>query len=110
MSERVQFTEQWMQEAAGATGNGTPMDTNGFVEGSIQVDGISGDTITLEGTVDDVNWHPIRATNSSGTTATTITADGIYYLVRFSLSQIRARISTYNAGTINVLGRASASC
>ncbi|MCB0136051.1 MAG: hypothetical protein KDK05_19020 [Candidatus Competibacteraceae bacterium] len=107
-SNRAQYTEQVMQAAAGATGNGTAIDANGFTEGSIQIDGISGDTITFEGTLDGVTWHPIRATSSAGTTATTATADGIYYLVNFVLHQIRARISTYSAGTIDVLGRLSA--
>jgi len=100
-----------MQSAATATGNGTAaVTTSGnagaFATLTMQVSGISGDTITFEATADDTNWVSVLVTNlTSGTAATTTTADGIFQIAVGAISQVRARISTYSAGTITVAGR-----
>ena len=109
-----QFQVVGMQASAGATGNGTAVEMTSGEMGSyvwitMQVEGISGDTVTFEATVDDSTWYGILAENlTSGTAATTATADGLYRVNGASVSQVRARISTYSAGTIDVTGYAVA--
>lgn len=108
------YKEVTMQSAAVATGNGTAASTVDFSDGAFMVldmhiEGISGDTITFEGTIDGTNWIAIRCENlSSGSSATTATADGLYRFVVGGVRKVRARISTYSAGTITVTGSAAA--
>jgi len=103
-----------MQVAATATGNGTAIETVDLDGGAVttvtfQVTGISGDTITWEGTIDGTNWAAIQVISlATGTAATTATANGLYRVVVLGIAQIRARISTYGAGTIYVTGVACA--
>lgn len=103
-----------MHTAAVAAANGTAIScidgSNGAMTSlAVQIAGISGDTITFEATVDGSNWVAIQFKNlNSGTEATTATADGIYRATVLGLLQVRARISTYSAGTINVKGIAVA--
>jgi len=105
----------FMQNSAVATGNGIALSTLNASNGAasyatIQVEGISGDTITFEGTIDGSTWYAIRFSNlTSGTAATTATADGIYQstLPVLGLKQVRARISTYSAGVIIATGVAT---
>lgn len=110
-----QYKDVKMQDAATATGNGTAVtvgsdpDTGAYLIIDIQVTGISGDTITFEGTIDDTNWVAIQFENlSTGATSTTTSVDGIYRLTCGGLFKVRARISTYSAGTITVVGSAAA--
>lgn len=108
MNKRAAFGEQQMQDGAEATGNGEPLDCNGYNIVMLQVDGISGDTITLEATLDGETWHTWPAKDDAGAEATTITEDGLYRMGVFAVHQVQARISTYGSGTIYVLGRATA--
>ena len=98
-----------MQAAATGTANGTSLQMSGFQMAMIQVEGISGDTITFEATIDGSTWYAVAMVSPASTTrarATTATADGLYFLEPTAgLSQVRARISTYGAGTITVVGR-----
>lgn len=100
-----------LQAGATGTGNGTAVDTTtaatgeGFLGLTVQITGISGDTITWEGTVDGTNWVAVMVENlNTGAEATTATANGIYRLAVLGLRQFRARVSTYSAGTIYVTG------
>lgn len=99
-----------MQVGSTATGDGNSMHPLNVSSGSYalltaQVVGISGDTITWEGTIDEENWVGLPALNvATRTLSTTTTANGIYRLVVTSLVAVRARISTYGAGTIYVYG------
>ena len=102
-----------MQTAAVATGNGTVVtcidDQGAYKVAGIQITGISGDTITFEATIDGTNWVALRCTPiATGTVATTATADGIYQVDVTGLYKIRARVSTYSAGTITVTCNLSA--
>ena len=100
-----------MQNAATATGNGSAarpvVSISSYQMLTIQVTGISGDTITMEGTIDGTNWYAIEFMDMADSTAlaTTITANGIFRADVTGLEQVRARISTYSAGTITVIGR-----
>ncbi len=100
-----------MQDSATATGNGTAVtitdgEDGGYSVLAIQVEGIDGDTITFEGTVDDSTWYGIVFTNlNDNAEATTATADGLYRADVSGLTKVRARISTYSAGTIICTGQ-----
>lgn len=103
-----------MHSAAAATGNGTSIKTTdadgAYSYVTMQIEGISGDTITFEGTIDNDTWYALRFTPvTTGTAATTATADGIYQstLPVLGLLYVRARISTYSAGTITIKGVAT---
>ncbi len=101
-----------MHSAATATADGVLLNTLDGSDGAssyvtIQIEGISGDTITFEGTIDNDTWYALRFTPlTSGTVATTATADGLYQstLPVLGLKYVRARISTYGSGTITVKG------
>lgn len=99
---------------AAATGNGAvmyPTEASGgaYTLHTVQITGISGDTITFEGTgaaTDETNnttWVAIQYTNlNSGTAATTATADGIYQCTKpvSGLMQIRARFTKSSGAPI----------
>lgn len=100
-----------MHNGATATGRGTSIQTlstdgaSSYV--TIQIEGISGDTITFEGTIDNETWYALRFVPlSTGTVATTATADGLYQSDRpvLGLYNVSARISTYSAGVIIIKG------
>lgn len=99
-----------MQAAAVATGNGTVMPCisngdGGMTTLTVQVVGITTATITFEATVDGTNYVAIQFTNlTSGTAATTATADGIYRATVLGLLDVRARVSAWTSGTITVTG------
>jgi hypothetical protein len=99
-----------LQLAATGTGNGTAAECTivsdgGFTTLTVQITGISGDTITFEGTVDGSNWVAFQFTNlNTGTAATTATADGLYRATVLGLKSVRARVSTWSAGTITITG------
>jgi len=104
------YKSQLMQSAAGATGNGTAIEcidssSGAFTMLGMQITGISGDTITFEATIDGTNWVAVRVENmADGSQATTATADGLYRVVCATWGKVRARVSTYDAGTIYVTG------
>jgi hypothetical protein len=111
------YKRQLMQgtEAAGvitgatATGNGTAMTVTeraagGFTTHTVQISGISGDTITFEANIDGTNWVAIGYTNlATDATATTATANGLYRTVVLGLVNVRARL-TRVSGTVIVTG------
>lgn len=110
LTEGGAYAFKRMQVGATATGDGnsmTPLTVNGgsYALLTAQVVGISGDTITWEGTIDEENWVALPALNvATRAISTAATADGIYRLVVTSLVAVRARISTYGSGTIYVYG------
>jgi len=103
----MKSTIKQMQVAATATGDGTAVDCTtplvAYTTATMQLTGINGDTITWEGTVDGTNYVSLIATNmASAAAAATATADGVYRINCQGILKIRARISTYSAGTIYV--------
>lgn len=96
-----------LQSGAAAAGNGNQFQVKGKEAIAFQVDGISGDTITFEGTIDGAHWYAIRCRKEgSDTSGNTATADGIYHVQNANFLAVRARISTYSAGEITVQGLA----
>jgi len=104
------YIQKVLQSAATGTGNGTAVNCTDLSKGAfkiitLQVAGISGDTITWEATIDGTNWAAFSVTNlGTAAAATTATANGIYSADVTGIVQFRARISTYSAGTITVTG------
>lgn len=106
--KRAATTYENMQTAAAATGNGEELDMNGFNVALFHVTGSFSATITWEATVDGTNWAAWPAINSSGASATTATATGLYRMDVFAASAVRARVSAYTSGNVTVVGRGTA--
>jgi len=104
------FITKDLQKNAATTGDGTPINCTDLSKGSykiltLQVSGISGDTITWEATVNGTDWDGLLVTPlASGTPALTATADGLYSVDVTGLVQFRARVSTYGSGDITISG------
>lgn len=72
--------------------------TWGFV--AFQITGTWTGTITFEGTVDGATWVTISVTPSnSSTTATSATANGVWWIENTGYQGFRARFSTASSGT-----------
>lgn len=103
------YIRRTMQNAATATGNGTPLTVTDDLTGSMsiavfQITGISGDTITFEVQINGSDWVGILTENvTTGAEATTATANGIYRCTVAGLTQIRTRL-TRVGGTVTVIG------
>lgn len=94
-----------LQDAAGAQGNGTPLDVSGMSTLACQVAGITNATITWECSIDGTNWLGVLAApTTTGTGALTTTANGIFRIDVRGLRLVRARISAWVSGTITVTG------
>jgi len=92
--------------AAILTADGTALPLAGLATIGIQVEGVIGDTVTFEGTIDGATWYAVQAMNvADGTVATTATADGIYIASVAGLDTFRARL-TRVGGTVTVTSRA----
>lgn len=97
-----------MQDAAGATGNGTAFNVSDFKTLSLQVSGTFVGTITFEGSLDETNYVSLQAANvASGAVATTTTAAGVFVADVSGLKLVRARVSAFTSGTITVYGVAT---
>jgi hypothetical protein len=98
-----------MQEAAAATGNGTPFMCEGVAFLACQVSGTFVGTVTFEATIDDTNWIAIQAKNeNNGSLSSTATSTGIYSFPVAGYLKARARVSTWTSGTITVTGKGTA--
>jgi len=99
---------QLMHDAATSAANGNTVAVGGKAGVLLEVSGISGDTITVEGKLLDSTWNAIDCyAMSGGARSTTITTDGLYWVPTPGLKAVRARISTYGSGTITVRGGAT---
>jgi hypothetical protein len=101
-------TSATLQNAAGATGNGTPLAVAGMSVVVFTVGGASGPnaTVTFEGTEDGTNYQSLIAANlgtgmQSGTASVTTTPT-LYVASVGGLTAVRARISAWVAGTVTV--------
>ena len=92
--------------AAILTADGNACLLAGLATVAVQVEGVIGDTVTFEGTIDATTWYAIQAMNvATGAVATTATADGLYIASVAGLEQFRARL-TRVGGTVTATGRA----
>jgi len=85
--------------------NGTAISCAGLAGVGVQLEGISGETITFEGTIDGSTWYAVRAVNrNDDSVGTTATADGLYFANVAGMDQFRARISTADGGSVTATG------
>lgn len=105
--DRIYAKSATLQSAVETTSTGTAMVVGGFPTVGLQVAGITTATITWQGTIDGSTWVSVLATNfTSGSAATTTTADGVFYANVKGLDQVRAVVSGWTSGTITVSGLA----
>lgn len=102
------ITYTTMQDAAGETGNGTAVLTLGANAFIAQVSGtLTNLTVTFEHTVDAINWVALIGINkASGAKATTATAAGVFVFNTSGSVSVRARVSSFVAGSVTVVGAA----
>jgi len=94
--------ETVLHEDAILTANGVILDTKGFAMVVVQIEGIDGDTVTFEVTVDGDNWYGLFGENiTNGIWALTATADGIYHVPVLGKNYFRARL-TRVSGTVTI--------
>ena len=91
---------------AGANANGNTADVEGYGSASIQISGTFEGTISFEGSVDGVNYVPIRALDGAGTPVTSATAAGIFKADCAGLKYLRCPLSGYASGSVTVKSRA----
>ena len=102
------YTQDKLQNAAVATGNGTPLATRGMASLGLQVSGTFVGTVAFEATLDGANWIALQAVDvRDGSVVTTATAPGVFVAACAGISQVRARISAYSSGNITVVGLAT---
>lgn len=79
-----------------------------YAELTVQATGMVSATLNWEGTTNGANWVSLLATNvSSGASAATATAAGVYRMDVTGLASVRARVSgvvTSTTDTIDVVG------
>jgi hypothetical protein len=87
------------------TGAGTVLPCTGYATALLVVSGISGDTITTQGTIGGVTSSVYcQQLGTPNAAATTITADGIYVVSCAAFTSITANITNHSAGSITVTG------
>lgn len=107
-------TPTTLQNAATATGNGTPLNINGpagnpantLGAAGIQIIGSGTWVVTFEVTTDGTNWTAAMATNlADDVRDTTASAAGHYTILYGSAVSVRARVSSYTSGSVTAKGR-----
>jgi hypothetical protein len=99
-------TTPTMQNAAAATGAGTPLFVRFYGGCVIQVSGTFSATITFEASLDNTNWSSLRGFDlNAGTYATTATAAGTWFFTTPGVEYVRARVSAYTSGSVTAVGR-----
>lgn len=70
----------------------------------ISVAGTFVGTVSFEASLDGTNWQPILATKvDTGVAALTTTVVGLFRVDATGTSQVRARVSAYTSGTVNLV-------
>lgn len=101
-----------LQNAAAANGNGLTLNINGMSSAVLTVNCATcsgGTTINFEVSEDGTNYSPINALPlAGGSPSPTTTASGItlWQVPTAGMALLRARISSYSAGTVTVTGHA----
>lgn len=95
----------------GATATGASTEMNCFNAGTMvfQVVGTFTATITFQASINGSNWVAVRAENlNDGNKATTATAAGLYRIDEPTGMIVRANVTSYTSGTIDIWARGSA--
>ena len=95
--------QQTLHDAAVASANGVIQSTPGFAFAILQIEGIVGDIVTFEVTIDGSTWYGTYAENkTTGIWRRNATVDGIYSVPINGVNQFRARL-TRVGGTVTVI-------
>jgi hypothetical protein len=81
--------------------------TTGYNLLSVQVTGTFSATLQIQGTIDGTTWVSVgtsRTNSYAGTSTSTITAAGIYFVDVTGLVKTRILVSTYVSGTATITG------
>lgn len=98
-----------LQNAAVATGVGTPLPVSGYGIASLDVYGTFVGTITFQGQGIGGNWYTVMARNrTTGALATTTTGIGLFEVNCQGLTNVQANITAYTSGSVTVKGTAQA--
>lgn len=93
-----------LQSAAGATGNGEKYAVNGRGAVNVAISGTFSGTVTFEASHDGTDFFAVPALNrTTGVSATTATAPGLYYIALPGIYFIRARVSVWASGSITAI-------
>lgn len=107
-AEKAEYTEQALQSAAVANGNGSTMTVDRFSVVAVDVTITGAATINFEGSVEGTNATAVTCTlTSTGAATQTATASGMYQCGVAGLKGFRARISGYASGTVSAYARAT---
>lgn len=112
-SQAASSASATLQNAAAANGNGTVFNVLGLSTIALTVTqtGFTG-TVNFEGSEDGTNFDPINTVQSgtntiaTSVTGSTTTATHVYVLSCSGLQQVRARVSSFSAGTVTVTAHA----
>lgn len=99
-----------LQNAAGATGNGTAIEVAGYTSVALTVTISATATVTFEGSEDGSTYASrscVSIASTTGTGVTSATATGTYQCSVAGLSHFRARVSSFGSGTVTVHARAT---
>lgn len=109
--DRAFAYQETLQNAAGATGNGTAFDLcntatrDAYASAILSITGTFSATVTFEGTIDGSNWFSLLGQNmASGVQSATATGTGAFAFNVIGLTKIRARVSAYTSGNVTVKG------
>lgn len=93
-----------LQSAATSAGNGNEVMLNGkYGAITLQISGTFSATITFEGSIDGINYIPVRGINkNTGAGISTVAETGIFQFSVTGLNKFRARISAYTLGSITI--------
>ena len=98
----IKDKKEVLHSAAVLTAVGTVQNARGFAMACVQIEGIAGDTVTFQVTIDDGTWYGVLAENKvTGAWALTATADGIYHVPVNGMESFRANL-TRVGGTVTV--------
>jgi hypothetical protein len=103
MSGRDFSTRATLQAAAGAIGDGTPMDVTGLASLGLAVAGTFVGTVRFETSLNGLEWSalPVLDVPNEATVDYT-TGEGLYQAEVAGCSLVRARVSAFTSGSITV--------
>lgn len=99
---RLYATNEVLQAAAVAVGNGTVLNVAGLARLGLHVTIADTATVRFEGSIDGQGWGPVTMTDAGGNSADHATASGVYQGDVSGLSLFKARISDWTAGAVTV--------
>ena len=98
----IKDKKEVLHSAAVLTAAGTVQNARGFAMACVQIEGISGDTVTFQCTIDGSTWYGVLAENkTTGIWRKVANSDGIYHVPVNGMESFRAYL-TRVGGTVTV--------